>query len=88
MSNENNECTVINVSMPLAEWRVVVAYLEGGVFRDVCPILTAIWLQTQQQLEAAQVTQALKEREQQAMNSKPAGSTAESLLATINGKLN
>ena len=86
MSTEDDERTVLNISMTLAQWRVVIAYLEGGTYRDVCEILTAIWLQTQQQFQAVKAAQALQAYEQQAAHSAP--STPDCAPAASNRKVN
>ena len=82
----------IKIVMPLSVWRVVVAYLEAGTYRDVCHAVAAIVLQTQQQLEQQQLAaaQAEVERllEQQQTQALQPASTAEGAQASNNKRLN
>jgi|HubBroStandDraft_1064217.scaffolds.fasta_scaffold234711_2 hypothetical protein len=51
MTIEDKEIIVV---LPLKTWRTVVAYLEGGVHRDVNPILLSIYAQVNPQAIAAE----------------------------------
>lgn len=51
MTIEDKEIIVI---LPLKTWRTVVAHLEGGVYRDVQPILSTIYAQVNPQAITAE----------------------------------
>jgi hypothetical protein len=82
----------IKITLPLSMWRVVVAHLEAGTYRDVCHAVAAIVLQTQQQLEQQQlaVAQAEVERllEQQQVQALQPTLTAEETQALNHKRLN
>jgi hypothetical protein len=66
----NEEDTNISITMTLAEWRVVMAYVEGGIYRNVCQVVGELVFQTANQLEAARAARELEE--QQKKNGNPA----------------
>jgi hypothetical protein len=43
----------ISVKLSLRTWRIVTAHVEGGIYRDVQPILALIYAQVNSQITAA-----------------------------------
>jgi hypothetical protein len=50
----------ITITLPLRQWRVVAAHVEGGIHREVWPILGAVYAQVNAQIVAAQEFAAAK----------------------------
>jgi len=48
-----DEDSDVTVTLPLRQWRAIAVHVEGGVYREVQPILAAIYEQVNAQIAAA-----------------------------------
>jgi hypothetical protein len=55
----------VTVVLSLRQWRAVAAHVEGGIYRDVQPILAALYAQVNAQIIAANERAAGEAREAQ-----------------------
>jgi hypothetical protein len=69
MQPVDEEDTRIQITMTLAEWRIVMVHVEGGIYRNVCQVIAELVFQTANQLEAARAARELEE--QQKKNAAP-----------------